>query len=92
MKKEKAVAIRYNSERENAPRIIAKGQGAVAKKIKEMGEENHIPIVEDQHLIDGVDHVEIGEEIPLELYEVMAQILAFVYQMKDEAKKRDVYL
>lgn len=86
MIREKAVAIGYDSEKDNAPRILGKGRGEVAKKIKEVGEENNIPIYQDQYLVNQVERIELGEEIPFELYEVMAQVLVFVYDMKEKSK------
>jgi flagellar biosynthetic protein FlhB len=73
-----AIALRYQAGK-GAPRVIAKGAGAVALKIREIARENRIPVVEDKPLARAIYRVcELEEEIPAELYMAVAQILAFV--------------
>jgi len=77
-----AVALRYDSEKMSAPKLIAKGQRLIAEKIKEIAEAHKIPIVEDVFLAQSLySSVEIGREIPLELYKAVAEILAYIYQL-----------
>ncbi len=77
-----AVALRYDSEEMNAPKVIAKGQRLVAERIKEIAEAHRIPIVEDVFLAQSLYRsVEIGREVPLELYKAVAEVLAYVYQL-----------
>lgn len=75
-----AVALRYNEKEAEAPRVIAKGQGLVADKIVEQAKENGIPIQEDPSLVQVLAGLELNEQIPPELYQVVAELLAFVYQ------------
>ena len=79
-----AIAIKYDSETDNAPVITAIGVGQKAEKIKELASEHGIPMYEDQNLVQALKCMDIGEEIPTELYAVMAEILAWVYKLEKE--------
>lgn len=79
-KQKTAIALEYNPE-EEAPKIIATGRGRVAEKIIETAKEADVPIHEDSKLADTLSKLEIGEMIPPELYEVVAEILVFVDAM-----------
>ncbi len=83
MKKEqeKAVALKYEKGKDPAPKVAAKGSGTVAEKILAIARENNIPIRQDKTLLDALYKLDINEEIPEELYRVVAEILAFVYRM-----------
>lgn len=72
-----AVALGYG-EKDNAPRIIASGKGYLAEKILNAGKAENIPIHQDEKLADSLSKIEIGEYIPPELYEVVAEILVYV--------------
>lgn len=77
-----AVAIKYDAEVSPAPIVVAKGQDLIAKRIKEIAMENNVPIVENKPLARALyASVEIGNEIPAELYQAMAEILAYVYRL-----------
>ncbi|MFW5981520.1 MAG: EscU/YscU/HrcU family type III secretion system export apparatus switch protein [bacterium] len=80
-KNKKAVALKYDLEKDNAPIITASGQGSIAKKIIETARENNISIESNQDIIDILIKVEIGEEIPAELYQAVAEILSFIYNL-----------
>lgn len=84
----RAVAIRYRKNHDRAPVIIAKGERKMAERILETAKAHDIALYADKHLADQLIRVELHTEIPLELYEVMAQVLAFVYQIRDDAPKR----
>lgn len=78
-----AVAISYDENSSTAPMVIAKGADLLAAKIKEVGRENNIEIVENKPLARTLYYtVEIGDEIPPELYQTVAEVLAFVYNLK----------
>ncbi|MCK8816514.1 flagellar biosynthesis protein FlhB [Natroniella sulfidigena] len=82
-----AVAVKFDLETMEVPVLIAKGQGEIAQKIKEVAIENEIEIVEEKPLARALYKlVEIGEEIPYELYQAVAEILAYVYQMDEERR------
>lgn len=83
-----AVALGYDPNQDGAPKVIASGRGALAEKIIEQAKENKIPVHEDSKLADTLSRLEIGEMIPPELYEVVAEILVFVDAM-DKIKARD---
>lgn len=77
----KAVALRYDMEEDDAPKVVAKGKGYVADRIETIARETGIPIKEDKQLVEYLNALNLYEEIPAQLYGVIAEILAFVYQM-----------
>ena len=78
-----AVAIEYDPDKNDAPIVIAKGQDYVALRIKEVARENHIEILENKPLARALyAEVEIGEAIPEEFYQAVAEVLAYVYSLK----------
>jgi len=79
-----AVAVKYDAEVSKAPIVVAKGEDFLAQKIKEVAKENGVEIVENKPLARMLYHnVDIGAEIPPELYQSVAEILAMVYHMKN---------
>ncbi len=79
-----AVAIKYDAEVSKAPIVVAKGEDYLAQKIKEVAREHNVEIVENKPLARMLYHnVEIGAEIPPELYQAVAEVLAMVYHMKN---------
>jgi flagellar biosynthesis protein len=80
-KKKKAVAVKYQPKIDNAPKIVAKGQGKVAEKIIEIAKEHQLHIHNDPDLIEVLSQLDINEEIPPDLYIVIAELLAFVYSL-----------
>jgi flagellar biosynthesis protein FlhB len=85
-----AIALRYQPGK-GAPRVVAKGAGAVAMKIRELARESRVPIVEDKPLARSIYQVcELEEEIPAELYMAVAQILAFVMAAGRPGRKAGV--
>ena len=91
MKEEKnkvkqAIALEYDPS-DAAPRVIAAGRGALAEKIIEKAKESDVPIHRDDKLADTLSRLEIGDMIPPELYEVVAEILLFVDSM-DKIKSK----
>ncbi|MEW8973749.1 MAG: flagellar biosynthesis protein FlhB [Tissierellaceae bacterium] len=82
-----AVVLKYDSEVDQAPKVVAKGAGHIAEKIKEIAREHDIPIMENKPLARAMyKKVEIGEYLPVELYKAVAEILAMVYEMKRKNK------
>ncbi len=80
-----ALAIKFDAKQMIAPRLIAKGSGFIAERIKEIAREHHVPIVEDKPLAQTMyKMIEIGGYIPVELYRAVAEILAYVYRLRGE--------
>ena len=78
-----AVAIRYDANEGSAPKVLAKGADYVAQKIKEIARENNVEIVENKPLARMLyANVDVGQEIPPELYQSVAEVLALVYKMQ----------
>jgi len=84
---EKAVSLRYDEDTDRAPTVTAKGEGRVARKIIELAEDNDIPIYEDEDLVELLYTLDLEEQIPPSLYEVVAEVFAFVYQLNQEQKR-----
>jgi len=79
-----AVALKYDGTTMDAPRVIAKGAGPVAKNIRKIARENEIPLVEDKQLARNLySHVDIGGDVPIEYYQAVAELLAYVYRLKN---------
>jgi len=82
-KVKEAAALRYDPEKGGAPEIVALGKGEVADRIIEKAKENDVPLYEDAKLAHTLNYLHVGDEIPRELYEVIAQILVFVSSLDD---------
>ncbi len=78
-KSQLAVALHY--DRSGAPRVVAKGRGSIGEKIIEVAKANNIPIEENEVLAGALSNVELGDEIPEELYKAVAEVLIFVLQL-----------
>jgi flagellar biosynthesis protein len=74
-----AVALHY--DRKGAPRVVAKGRGTLGAKIIEVAKERDIPIEENEVLAGALSNVELGDEIPAELYKAVAEVLVFVMRL-----------
>lgn len=81
----KAAALKYHSDSDRAPKVIAKGKGHVAQAIIQRGEENEVPVYEDPKLAEQLERLSLGEEIPPYLYDVVAQVLVFIARL-DKSK------
>ena len=80
-KVKQAIAIEYDPG-DMAPKVIATGKGALAEKIIEKAKESDVPLHQDSKLANTLSKLEIGDYIPPELYEVVAEILVFVDEME----------
>lgn len=81
-----AVAVKYDPDM-NAPKVLAKGAGEVAKKIRDLATEHDIPILEKKELARNLYKlVEIGQEIPAVLYQAVAEVLAYIYKLTGKLK------
>ena len=82
----RAIAVKYQVGKDKAPKIVATGRASVDEKILELAEENRIPFYEDETLTELLSKLDLNTEIPGELYTLVAEVLAFVYQL-DKMKK-----
>ncbi|MEK7793338.1 MAG: EscU/YscU/HrcU family type III secretion system export apparatus switch protein [Candidatus Hydrogenedentota bacterium] len=80
----KAVALRYDAERDRAPKIVAKGSGYLADRIIELAEEHGVHIQDDPDLVAVLSKLNADAEIPPDLYRAVAEVLAFVYRINGE--------
>jgi flagellar biosynthesis protein len=79
VKNQLAVALHY--ERGGAPRVVAKGRGSIGEKIIEIAKAHDVPIEENEVLAGALSNVELGDEIPEELYKAVAEVLVFVLRL-----------
>lgn len=79
-----AVALHYDHA--GAPRVVAKGKGAVGAKIIEVAQAHDIPIEENEVLAGALSNVELGDEIPAELYRAVAEVLVFVLRLSGRVR------
>lgn len=77
----KAVALRYDKDKENAPRVVAKGQGNTAENIIKIAELHNLPIRKDEDLIELLSKVELDKEVPQALYRAVAEVFSFIYKV-----------
>ena len=84
-KSPKAVALKYDQKRDNAPRVIAKGRGEIAEKIIEVAKAHNVPLYEDKNLIQILEALDLETEIPPELYRAVAEVLAFIYRLNSSS-------
>jgi flagellar biosynthetic protein FlhB len=84
-----AVAIKYDREKGGAPRVVAKGMRKNAETIKEIARQAGVPILRNVPLAQALHKLDLEEEIPEELYEAVAEVLNFVYELKAQEDKRD---
>jgi flagellar biosynthetic protein FlhB/flagellar biosynthesis protein len=81
-----AVALKYDKEKDNAPRVIAKGMRLKAEKIREIAKQYGVPVMKNTTLAGALYRVDVGQEIPEELYDAVAEVLNFVYALQQEAE------
>lgn len=83
---EKQVAVALHYDRKGAPRVIAKGKGTIGEKIIEVAKAHNIPIEENEVLAGALSNVELGDEIPEELYKAVAEVLIFVLRLSGRVR------
>lgn len=83
-----AVAIKYDQEKGNAPEVVAKGERVHAEKILEAAKRYGVPVVRNVPLAQALNKLDVGEEIPEELYEAVAEVLNFVYQLAEKQRQK----
>jgi len=84
--KRRAVALRYDAERDSAPKMVAKGRGYLAERILELAQEHGVHVHHDPDMVAILAKLEVEDEVPAELYQAVAEILAFIYRLNNRLK------
>jgi flagellar biosynthesis protein len=79
-----AIAIKYDTDKDNAPRVVAKGMRLKAEKIRDIAKAHGVPFMRNTTLAEALYRVDVGQEIPEELYDAVAEVLNFVYALKNQ--------
>ena len=79
-----AIALHYNNA--GAPRVVARGRGSIGEKILDIARAHDIPIEQNEVLAGALSHVELGDEIPAELYKAVAEVLIFVLRLAGRSR------
>lgn len=82
---EKAAALKYEHGTDHAPKVVAKGRGKVAESIIDVARKHGVPIREDRDLVEFLSALDLYQEIPQELYKAVAEILVFVYGLRNNS-------
>lgn len=82
-----AAVLKYDAGKDRAPQLVAKGRGMVAEKIIKLAREHDIPVRNDPALVQLLSKLDIDEAIPQELYQAVAEVLAFVYRMNEQRRQ-----
>jgi flagellar biosynthetic protein FlhB len=86
-----AVALKYDMQKDAAPKVVAKGMDLVAFRIKELAKKNNVPIHEDRVLARALYNLcDIGDRIPPDLFKAVAKILAYIFQLKRQKQKKQI--
>ena len=86
-----AVALKYESNQDSAPKVLAKGMDELAQRIKKVALENNVPLYEDVELARALYKTcDVGDEIPSKLFKAVAQILAYIYQIRNLKKRKSI--
>lgn len=83
----KAVALKYDPGQGEAPVVVAKGRGAIADRILDTALEHGIPVQEDAALVEVLSKLDLDQQIPTELYDLVAEILTFIYRSDKMAER-----
>ncbi|SEK52114.1 flagellar biosynthetic protein FlhB/flagellar biosynthesis protein [Stigmatella aurantiaca] len=79
-----AIALKYDQNKDSAPRVVAKGMRLKAEKIREIAKQYNIPLMKNLPLANALYRVDVGQEVPEELYDAVAEVLNFVYALQQE--------
>ena len=79
--RQRAVALRYLREEDEAPRVVAKGRGEVAARILELARRHGVPVRRDDDLAEVLLKLDVGASIPPELYQAVAEVLSYLYKV-----------
>ena len=87
MSKDKAVALKYDKSGQGAPKVVAKGEGEIAQKIKEKAQEFDVPIFKNEALASSLLNLNLDEQIPTNLYKAVAEVFVWLMQSEKKASK-----
>ncbi|MFZ3114955.1 MAG: EscU/YscU/HrcU family type III secretion system export apparatus switch protein [Syntrophales bacterium] len=85
-----AAAVKYDRKKDAAPRVTAQGRGILAEKIIELARKNDVPLKSDPALVQILSKLDIDEQIPVEIYKAVAEILAFVYSVNEKRRENQL--
>lgn len=85
-REKKAIALKYEMEKDEAPKVVAKGEGSMAEQIIKIAEEHGIEIRHDADLMEILSAIEVDDFIPLEAYSTVAEILRYIYKKEGKMK------
>jgi flagellar biosynthesis protein len=83
-----AVALRYEPRKDRAPKITGKGRGHLAERILELARQHNVPIRQDKNLLQILSRLDLYQEVPPEVYQAVAEILAFIYRLSNRTPAR----
>lgn len=87
LSKKRAVALKYVPGESEAPIVVAKGSGRLAETILEKAKEHGVPVQEDAALVEVLSQLDLDQQIPAELYQLVAEVLSYVYRTDSLAKE-----
>jgi len=87
-KRDRAVALKFKEEVDKAPKVVAKGEGFVARAIRESARKYGVPIRQDDDLLELLSQVDIDREIPPQMYAAVAEVLSWIYRANNAIKKQ----
>ena len=79
--KQKAVALKYEQTKDNAPKVTAKGEGKTAQKIIQIAKESGVTLKKDENLVELLSKVELDAEVPPQMYKAVAELFSFLYNI-----------
>lgn len=80
------MALRYEEKKDDAPKVVASGKGRMAERMLELARDHEVPVHKDPTLVDMLSYVDVGSEIPPELYSMVAEVLVFIYNVDKKVK------
>lgn len=83
----KAVALKYDTQKDLAPKVVAKGSDLIAKSIIDIAKTHGVPIKKDADLVQMLSKIDIDQQIPPNLYKAVAEVFSFLYKITDDKRK-----
>jgi flagellar biosynthesis protein len=82
--RKEAIALSYEPNGNNSPKVVAKGKGKIAENILEKATINNVPVYEDPNLVELLGQLDLNEAIPEDLYQAVAEVFAFIYRLDEQ--------